>query len=40
MIITRGNVPHVGTKGVLPDDVDPGGVYFGSPLGSLDRGAT
>ena len=40
MVIPRGNVPHVGTKGVLPDDVDPSGVYSGSPLGSLRKGTT
>jgi hypothetical protein len=40
VVIPRGNVPHVGTKGVLSDDVDPGGVYSGSPLGALDQGAT
>ncbi len=40
MVIPRGNFPHVGTKGVLGDDVDPNGVYFGSPLGSLAQGAT
>ncbi len=40
MAIPRGNVPLVGTKGVLPDDVDPSGVYSGSPRGSLDQGAT
>ncbi len=40
VVIPRGNVPHVGTKSVLPDDVDPSGVYSGSPLGSLDQGAT
>jgi hypothetical protein len=40
MVIPRGKFPHVGTKGVLLDDVDPSGVYSGSPLGSLDQGAT
>jgi hypothetical protein len=40
VVIPRGNVPHVGSKGVLLDDVDSSGVYSGSPLGSLDQGAT
>jgi hypothetical protein len=40
MVIPRGNVPHVDTKSVLPDDVDPSGVNSGSLLGSLDQGAT
>ncbi len=40
MVIPRGNVPHVGTKGVLPDDVDLSGVYSGSLLDSHDQGAT
>ena len=40
VLIPSGNFPHVGTKGVLLDDVDPKGVYSGSPLSSLDWGAT
>ncbi len=40
MVIPRGNVPLVGTKGVLPYDVDPSGVYPGGLQGSLDQGAT
>ncbi len=40
MVIPKWIVPHVGTKGVLPDDVDPSGVYSGSPLDSFDQGAT
>jgi hypothetical protein len=37
---TKGNFSHVGTKGILPDDMDTSGVYSGSLLGSFDQGAT
>jgi hypothetical protein len=37
---TKGEFPHVGTKGILLDDLDPRGVYFGSLLDSLDQDVT
>ncbi len=40
VVIPRGDFPHAGTKGVLPDDVNPSGVHPGSRLGSLYQGAT